>query len=56
MTIGERNIKETKLTLSRLDIPIIAEDIGKNHGRTIVFDTGSGELLVKSFLCGEVFI
>ncbi len=56
MKIGERNIEETKLTLSKLNIPLIAEDTGKNYGRTIEFDTDSGELLIKSALKGNINI
>ena len=34
MDIGERNVKWARNTLERLEIPIVAEDTGKNYGRT----------------------
>ncbi len=52
LNIGERNIDATKKMLTELKIPIIAEDTGKNYGRTIVLDTESGEFTVKSALKG----
>ncbi|WMW24480.1 chemotaxis protein CheD [Methanolobus sediminis] len=52
LNIGERNVSATKDALKQLKIPIIAEDTGKNYGRTIVLDTENGELTVKSALKG----
>jgi chemotaxis protein CheD len=48
MRIGEKNIEATKRKLSELDIPIRAEDTGKNYGRTIEFYPETGDLYVKS--------
>ncbi|WP_094228396.1 chemotaxis protein CheD [Methanolobus psychrotolerans] len=52
LNIGERNVTATKQSLKELRIPIIAEDIGLNYGRTIILDTENGELTVKSALKG----
>lgn len=46
--IGERNVEQTKITLSKLGIPIIAEDTGGTYGRTIEFSGESGILYVRS--------
>lgn len=56
MSIGERNIEWAKKTLERLEIPVIAEDIGKNYGRTVTFDTSTGNLLVRTILRGDKII
>lgn len=48
LRIGDRNTEATKEVLGKLNIPIIAEDTGKNYGRTIVFTPETGELLIKS--------
>lgn len=48
MRIGARNIVATKETLERLGIPLIAEDTGGNHGRTIELYSESGILLIKT--------
>lgn len=56
MNIGERNIGWARNTLEKLEIPIISEDIGKNYGRTVTFDTSTGDLLVRTILRGEKII
>lgn len=48
MRIGARNIVATKETLEKLGIPLIAEDTGGNHGRTIELYSESGILLIKT--------
>ena len=48
LRVGDRNVEATKAKLKELQIPIIAEDTGKNSGRTIEFYPETGELLVKS--------
>ena len=37
-SIGERNIKSVKEVLADFSIPIVAEDVGADYGRTIIFD------------------
>ncbi|MBQ7958380.1 MAG: chemotaxis protein CheD, partial [Oscillospiraceae bacterium] len=46
--IGERNIQAVKIVLSKLNIPIVAEDTGLNYGRTVFFDAQTGTMQVKS--------
>ncbi len=46
-SIGERNIKSVKETLSALSIPIVAEDTGADYGRTIIFDNISKKLTIR---------
>ena len=48
LRVGDRNVEATKNKLKQLQIPIIAEDTGKNSGRTIEFYPETGDLLVKS--------
>lgn len=48
LRVGDRNVEATKSKLKELQIPILAEDTGKNSGRTIEFYPETGELLVKS--------
>ncbi len=35
--VGERNVQATKKKLAELRIPILAEQTGKNFGRTVIF-------------------
>lgn len=48
LRVGERNVEAVKAKLSALQIPVIAQDTGKNAGRTIEFYPENGELLIKS--------
>ena len=52
-SIGERNIVAVKETLKQLRIPILAEDCGKDYGRTQFFDSANGEMKIKAALRGE---
>lgn len=56
MNIGKRNIKSAKETLKKMNIPLVAEDTGKNYGRTIIFDTSTGKLLIRTILRGDKVI
>ena len=44
--IGDRNVAASKKVLQELGIPLLAEDVGENYGRTVVFhpDTGAYEI------------
>lgn len=48
MKVGERNIEATKLTLKKMGISILAEETGLNYGRTILFDSVTGDLTIKA--------
>ena len=51
--IGERNVIAVKQELARLKIPIIAQDTGKNYGRTLFFSAADGVMKIKSVNRGE---
>lgn len=46
--IGARNIRAARQALRELGIPVVAEDVGGNHGRTVEFDLATGEVRVRS--------
>lgn len=48
MNVGDNNIEAAKQVLKGLGIPIIAEDVGLNYGRTIEFYAEDGSLIIKS--------
>lgn len=56
MKIGQRNVEAAKKVLEELKIPLIAEDTGKNYGRTIELDTANGDLHIKSIGKGKKVI
>ncbi|MCH4240075.1 MAG: chemotaxis protein CheD [Oscillospiraceae bacterium] len=51
--IGQRNVVAVKKELLRLRIPIIAEDTGKDYGRTLYFNADDGTMRIKSVNRGE---
>lgn len=53
MSIGDRNVEETKKTLAKLGVPIIASDTGLNYGRTVSFNAADGSLEIMSSLKGN---
>lgn len=48
LRIGERNVEATKEKLKQLGIQIVAEDTGKNYGRTIEFYPETSALVIKA--------
>ncbi len=48
LTVGAKNVTETKKRLSLLRIALIASDTGGNKGRTIEFSTSNWMLKVKT--------
>ncbi len=53
--IGTRNVQAVKQALMKQRIQIVAEDTGKNYGRTVFFSAGNGIMKVKSALHGDKF-
>jgi chemotaxis protein CheD len=47
-TIGDRNIEAVKYILAQLGIPLVAEDVGANYGRTVYFQLEDGKVRVQS--------
>ena len=56
MDIGGRNGIAVKNALKSLSIPILSEDIGGNKGRTLIFDTASGVLYIRTVGMGTAEI
>lgn len=54
--LGGRNIEAVKAKLSEFNIPVMSEDIGAEHGRTVEFDTTTERMLVKSIRFHEKVI
>ncbi|CQR47675.1 Chemoreceptor glutamine deamidase CheD [Paraliobacillus sp. PM-2] len=53
LRIGKRNAEAVKQVLQQFGIPIIAEDVGGNSGRTIEFVLETGMLNVRTVNMGE---
>lgn len=48
--IGEENGRVAIEMLDRVGIPVLAKDLGDRFGRKLLFNTATGEVLVKRFL------
>jgi chemotaxis protein CheD len=46
--IGDRNVETAQKTLAEYGIPIVGEDVGGDHGRSLRLEAQSGDLVVKS--------
>ena len=46
--MGERNVQASKDALKAARIPMVAEDTGKDYGRSVYFFVGEGRLEVRS--------
>ena len=56
LKIGERNAAAGIAILKQLAIPLLANDTGGTHGRTIELDMENGNLKIKTVGLGEKFI
>lgn len=54
--IGARNVEAVKQALGGLGIPLVGEDTGGNYGRTVRFNTSTGELEISSIYHGRTVI
>lgn len=51
--IGRRNVEAVKKKLVELNIPLIAEETGGSFGRTIILDTRTGILQIRTIAYGN---
>jgi chemotaxis protein CheD len=54
LQIGERNVLASRVALTQARIPIVGEDVGGGHGRSVFFRTGDGRVEVRSMARGCV--
>lgn len=46
--VGKRNVEAARAELDKLGVPLVAEDVGGDRGRTVEFDAGSGVLSIRT--------
>jgi chemotaxis protein CheD len=46
-SVGERNVAAVEAELADAGIPVVARDVGGDHGRSLDFDVATGELHVS---------
>lgn len=54
VNIGERNVEATRAALQRLHIPVVAEEVGGEHGRSVRVDVATGAVRVRSLAGRDV--
>ena len=52
-SVGARNVDAARAALACARVPIVAEDVGGESGRTVTFDVYTGQVRVKSVRGGE---
>ena len=52
--MGERNVDATRAALVAAGVPILAEDVGGEHGRSVYLDVRTGRVLVRSLKRGDI--
>lgn len=53
-SVGEKNIAAVRRTLNELKIPILGEDVGGNHGRTMRLFVDDGRVTISTVGKGEI--
>ena len=53
VNMGERNVEATRRALTAAGIPVVAEEVGGENGRSIYVDVATGELRVRSLEGGD---
>jgi len=53
INIGERNIAAVRTALSEVKVPIVAEDVGSDHGRSVFLFLDDGRVEVRSLKKGS---
>lgn len=48
LNIGLRNTEKSREMLSKFNIRILAEEVGGNRGRTMIVDTASGQVTIRT--------
>lgn len=51
-SVGERNLEEVRRQLGLLRIPVLAEDTGGSHARTVELHLDTGVVVVRSYMYG----
>lgn len=55
-SVGARNIDAARKALAEVRVPVMAEDVGGESGRTVTFDVSTGKVKVRSVRGGEVVL
>lgn len=54
ISIGSRNVAAAHAACAAANIPVVAEDVGGVHGRSVYFDVAEGDVVVRSMMRDDV--
>lgn len=54
LRLGTRNVEAARAALVSAGIPLVGEEVGGEHGRSVFLDTGDGSLVVRSAIRPDV--
>jgi chemotaxis protein CheD len=53
MNIGDRNVEAARAALALAGVPLLGEDVGGEHGRSVYFHVHDGRLEIRSLRRGN---
>jgi chemotaxis protein CheD len=53
INMGERNLRATRAALYKVGIPVVAQDVGGEHGRSVRLVAATGAMTVRSIAGGD---
>ena len=53
INMGERNVQSSRQALTEAGIPLAAQDVGGDYGRSVFFHLDDGRVLVRSLKSGD---
>jgi chemotaxis protein CheD len=56
INMGDRNISASRTALEAAGVPLVAEDVGGDYGRSVYFDVASGEVRIVSIRNGTRYL
>jgi chemotaxis protein CheD len=56
LQMGDRNVLAVRDALAHAGIALVAQDVGGEHGRSIFFNVGDGQMIVRSLRKGNVVL
>lgn len=54
LSLGARNVAAAHAACAAAEIPIVGQEVGGSHGRSVFFDVAGGHLLVRSIRGDDV--
>ena len=56
INMGERNVIASRQALAKSGVPLAAEDVGGEHGRSVYFNVADGRVQIRSLKTGDLVL